>query len=151
MNIWRIWLLMATFWGMLSVPAQATDNAGWIWVDEPLLHGVWGNSDDGGKSFWGYDEYRTDGTFKSWGKLPDGRDYEAEGVYQNSFDGGQKKSCAVFLRLSETVKELTGYAFCVIVVAIDSAHYTFQDQESGEITTVYRMPASFSSPAADAR
>gem|GEM_PF-4910589 len=48
-----------------------------------LIVGVWGNSDDKGKTITGYEHYLANGTLKSWGILPDTNlSYEIEATYK---------------------------------------------------------------------
>ncbi|MBT1444853.1 hypothetical protein KJI95_09995 [Shewanella sp. JM162201] len=116
----RLSLLLVFCAALALMPAaQASDNAGRIAASELGLVGVWGNSDDSGKTFWGFDEYRGDGTFRAWGNQPDGVAYQASGVYQVVFEGGQKKLCLKFIKVSEPLNDIVGEVFCSIIVSVD--------------------------------
>ncbi|QDF66127.1 hypothetical protein FJQ87_05010 [Shewanella sp. SNU WT4] len=123
-----------------SQSVLASTSSGWIKVSEPLLYGIWGNSNDGGATFSRFDEYLKDGTFRVWGSLPEGGDYEAEGVYVNLYDNGQKKSCARYTKVSEEISHLVDHSFCVIIMSINERQFSFKDSDSGKVSVTYRMP-----------
>jgi hypothetical protein len=98
------------------------------------LIGVWGNSDDNGKTIWGYDEYFPDGTIKSWGTLPDDNyHYESEGKYE-LVGSNPILSCITVTKTSDPRIMSLGDYWCDELVKITEDKLIFKDEEGFQFT-----------------
>ncbi len=102
------------------------------------LIGVWGNSENGGKTIWGYDQYLSDGTFKSWGEIPGTSiNYEVEGVYQLK-QKFSTKTCLTVSKTSHPDIMPIGESWCDELIELNDMFLTFKSSD-GELTTIYRQ------------
>ena len=102
------------------------------------LIGVWGNSEDGGKTFWGYDEYLPNGTLFAWGTLPGSHvSYNIEASY-NIKKEAALMSCLTINKSSEPEFIPVGLYWCDEIVEVNSGIFKFKD-EDGEVTTLYKQ------------
>ncbi len=113
-----------------SVP---TDSA----LRQALL-GVWCNSDDGGNTCWGFDEFRSDGTVKSCA-LPPGSERPWVGAALFAVRG--ITSCIV---MTESTDETMppGHSLCVEVLEINARFQRYRFTDSAEEFVLYRRKAS---------
>lgn len=72
-------------------------------IDIAKLVGSWGNSDDGGQTFWGYDKYLPNGVLVSWGTTNGGQ-YSIEAIYKIN---RKLKSCITITK-AEVDEEFIG-------------------------------------------
>ena len=107
-------------------------------IDTSLLIGTWGNSEDGGKTFWGYDKYLKDGTLVSWGAYP-----ETDFSYKVRADYEVKVKFGTFSCLTITesspITDFVGEFWCDEIIELTAETFTFKSSD-GELTTLYRMP-----------
>lgn len=135
-------LLFLTFYALPLVPFAQSP----VPTDAALknaLVGVWCNSDDGGKTCWGFDEFREDGTVSSC-SLPPGATqawrgsatYEVKGVY----------SCLIVTDSSDATMR-PGERICAQVLEINSVlqRYKYTDA-SAEFTLYRRRPQEMRCP-----
>ncbi|WKE64257.1 hypothetical protein PVT67_11200 [Gallaecimonas kandeliae] len=115
-----------------SLPAMAAS------LDISKLVGIWGNSEDGGKTFWGYDQYLADGSTKSWGTVPNSEfSYEIEGRYEIKEKFGTL-SCVTVTKTSAPALVPVGSRICDTLIDINDKTFVFKSDE-GEVTTLYRQ------------
>mgnify|MGYP000050074437 CR=1 FL=1 len=89
------------------------------------LIGVWGNSDDGGKTFWGYNEYLVNGVTRAWGTFQKSEEsYELEGVYKIEYSSSPK-SCITVTKSSIPDILPIGHYFCSEIVELNQTHFKF--------------------------
>lgn len=104
---------------------------------EAALQGAWCNSDDGGKTCWGYDMF-VGGSVNSCGRFPETRtDFTGQSRYTIS----GAKVCHVVTDSSVPEVLKPGERFCVQILKIDSRTQRFRYLETGEETVVYRVDA----------
>jgi hypothetical protein len=102
------------------------------------LIGVWGNSEDGGKTIWGYDQYFSNGSFKSWGEIPmSSRKYEVEGSYEVKHKF-KTNSCLTISKTSAPDIMPIGEHWCDEIIELNDKVFRFKSSY-GEITTLYRQ------------
>lgn len=99
------------------------------------LIGVWGASNDGGRSFWGYDEFLSDGTVVSTGVPPEtGVPFRAVGKMQVK----GKIACTRVVETSDPQGFPVGLNVCVEVLYIDSRIQRYRYLNGGEEITIYK-------------
>ena len=102
------------------------------------LIGIWGNSDDNGKTIWGYDEFLPDGTTKSWGTSPvDNSYYEVEGAYKIT-GNNPLLSCITVTKSSNPKKLPVGDYWCNEIVSISEDKIIFKNNK-GIQHTLYKQ------------
>ena len=107
-------------------------------IDSNYLIGVWGNSEDGGKTIWGYDQYFSDGSFKSWGEIPQPPiKYELEGTYKVKHKF-KSSSCLTISKTSDPEIMPIGEHWCDEIIELNDKVFLFKSSD-GEITTLYRQ------------
>ena len=117
---------------MSSLSAVATE------IEFKNLVGIWGNSEDGGKTIWGYDQYFADGTFKSWGEIPMySIKYEVEGSFEVKKEL-KTKSCLTISKTSDANIMPIGENWCDEIIELNDKVFRFKSRD-GEITTLYRQ------------
>jgi hypothetical protein len=98
--------------------------------------GAWGNSDDGGLTYWGQDEYREDGTVIATGTYPGAlAAFRTTGTYEIK---GQT-ICIRVKDVSEESKVAIGQARCVQILEINSQFKRFKFIEGGEEFKQFRV------------
>jgi len=104
-----------------------------------LLVGVWGNSDDGGKTFWAYDEYTTDGKILSRGEIP-GSDinFKIETAYNLKKKEGTYFNCLEIISTSHPEMLPVGKKWCNTMVKIDSKEFHFINKR-GKARVLFRQ------------
>ena len=109
-------------------------------IDRQRLVGVWGNSDDGGKTIWGYDQYFADGRLRSWGTLPQTTiKYELEATYQFKQKFGTI-SCLTITKSSFPEFLPVGEYWCDTIIDVNDNTFTFK-RKDGSVATLYRQPS----------
>ncbi|TMP28085.1 hypothetical protein CWB99_01245 [Pseudoalteromonas rubra] len=99
---------------------------------------IWGNSEDGGKTFWGYDQYFADGSLKSWGQIPETPvKYKLEGTYQVKHKF-KLSSCLTISKTSHPEFIPTGTHWCDEIIKLNDKVFTFKSS-NGKMTTLYRQ------------
>jgi hypothetical protein len=134
------YLLKAAFLIWFAVAGCATSPVSTAPPEGPALRaallGVWGNSDDEGRTFWGFDEFRADGTLASTGTFPVGTEpFRLAGT----FDVSGRKVCSRVTEASGSATLPVGHSFCVEVLYIDSNIQRYRSDEDQEIHTLYRV------------
>lgn len=100
------------------------------------LLGVWGNSNDGGQTFWAYDEYLPDGRLIATGIWPgNGKSFRAVANFQTK----GRTSCVRVTETSDAFIFPLGLSFCSEVLYIDKAVVRFKDLDNGGEFTLYRV------------
>ena len=124
-------ILIAIIFAVSSVPLHSANSF------EGLIIGKWGNSDDGGKTFWGFDEYFNNGTI-----LSTGIDQYTYGDYviESTFEIKNEKSCFTVTKSSDPRGVAVGHKRCDKIVLINDKHFKFE--RDGEIITLYRVSNS---------
>jgi hypothetical protein len=102
------------------------------------LVGVWCNSDDGGKTCWGYDEFRSDGTVKSCA-LPPGSIRAWTGAARFEVKGTY--SCMVVTESSDDTMR-PGDRLCAEVLEINAVSQRYRFTDSKEEFLLYRRKSS---------
>ena len=102
-----------------------------------LIIGKWGNSDDGGQTFWGFDEYYSDGAIISTGI--DSLTYE-EWSIKSTYKITDNESCFTVVETTSPKSIPVGYKGCDEIVSIDDEQFKFKDND--KITTLYRVDNS---------
>lgn len=104
-------------------------------IDTAKLVGTWGNSDDGGKTFWGYDKYLPNGVLVSWGTTF-GVQYNIEATYKikRKF---KVESCITIIK-ADVDEEFIGQSWCDEIVELNDEIFKFKSDD-GEVTTLYRQ------------
>lgn len=99
--------------------------------------GKWGNSNDSGQTFWGFDEYFVNGTIISTGvEQSTFSNYRIKSTYEINGD----MSCFTVIETSDSKFIPVGYKACDKIVSIDDSYFKFESE--GEITTLYRVSNS---------
>ncbi len=102
-----------------------------------LLIGTWGNSVDGGQTFWGYDEFQSDGILNSWGTFP-GSDIKFKTKSRWTLEVSEKLiGCFTVIEASQSSGLTPGEKICQEVVSIDWKTMIFI--QNGVRATVYRV------------
>ncbi len=100
--------------------------------------GIWGASDDGGKSFWGFYEYLPDETLIVWGTVPGSSvSYNVEANYVIKKEE-VLLHCVTIKKSSIPEFIPVGLNWCDEIVEINSNIFKFRDK-AGEITTRYKQ------------
>ena len=106
--------------------------------DEALhraLHGLWCNSNDGGRSCWAWDEFGDDGRFRACGRTDDDpRPFRGEGRVEVR---GQRM-CYVVDAASDNFWLRPGQRYCTDIVAIDAHTHRYRDIDTGAEFTLLR-------------
>ncbi|MCH1928942.1 hypothetical protein L9G16_01965 [Shewanella sp. A25] len=101
------------------------------------LIGTWGSSDDGGKTFWGFDQYFANGTIKSWGTLPESDEsFRVEAQYRIKVKFGTFACLTV--TQSQPYMEFVGESWCDEIIEVNDAIFKYRTDD-GVITTLYRQ------------
>jgi hypothetical protein len=104
-----------------------------------LLVGVWGNSDDGGKTFWAYDEYTADGKILSWGEIPEANiNFKIKTIYNLKKEEGTYFNCLKIVSTSHPEMLPVGEKWCSTMVKIDSKEFHFVNKQ-GKYRVLYRQ------------
>lgn len=99
------------------------------------LHGLWCNSNDGGRSCWAWDEFSADGRFRACGRTDDDpRPFRGAGRVEVK---GQRM-CYEVDAASENFWLRPGQRYCTDIVAIDAATHRYRDIDTGAEFTLYR-------------
>lgn len=124
-------LLALAICPLLAVAQSHTPTDGAL---KQALLGVWCNSDDGGKSCWGYDEYREDGTISTCSLNPGSMQswhgaatYEVRGNY----------SCMIVTYSSDKSMR-QGEKICAQILEITPSHQRYKYIDFPEQFTLYR-------------
>lgn len=97
------------------------------------LIGIWGNSDDEGRTFWGYDEFTSDGYDIATGIIPEtGRTFRSVATYTVTGN----KNC---MRTTESDNQSIGDYFCDEILYIDEKILRYRSPFTSEIKTLYRV------------
>lgn len=97
------------------------------------LIGTWGNSDDEGRTFWGYDEFTSDGYDIATGVIPEtGRAFRTVATYTVTGN----KNC---MRITESDNLSVGDYSCDEVLYIDDKILRYRSPFTSEIKTLYRV------------
>ena len=105
---------------------------------ESLLLGVWGTSEDEGKTFTGFDEYTKEGKIISWGYISElSRYFELEASYQ-ILGNSPPFSCVEITYSSEPSIISPGIKWCDEVVYIDAERFIYKSDD-GRYNTLYRV------------
>src|SRR5258706_11226488 len=99
------------------------------------LIGTWGASDDGGKTFVGFETYQQDGRFLSQGTLPDGTKFRLSGT----FEVRGRTSCTQVMETSIPLIMPLGHISCGEILSIDGAKREIRLISSGKTYTDYRL------------
>jgi len=104
---------------------------------DKALQGAWCNSDDGGKTCWGYDIFEK-GKSRFCGRFPESGQVSA-GTSTYSVDG--PRVCHVVTSTGGDGEQplKVGERLCFRVLNIDSQQQTFRDESDGTETRIYRM------------
>jgi hypothetical protein len=102
---------------------------------QAALIGVWGISVDGGKTFWGYDEFLPDGTIVSTGTLP-GTNEQFRLVGKMRIKG--RVCCITVIETSDPQTLPVGTNFCVEVLHINGLTQRYKDIDGGKEKIMYR-------------
>lgn len=103
------------------------------------LHGLWCNSDDGGRSCWAWDEFTADGRFRACGRTDDDpRPFRGEG----RVDVRGQRMCYVVEAASDNFWLRPGQRYCTDIVAIDARMHRYRDIDSGAEFTLFRRGES---------
>lgn len=102
---------------------------------ERALDGAWCNSDDGGKTCWGYDLFDR-GNLRSCGRFPETKQ---SFVGQSRYNVNGSRVCHVITHSSVPELLKPGEGFCVDVLQIDAKTQTFRDLDTNIDTVVYRV------------
>ena len=119
-------LLAAALLGACAGPARLPPLPG-AGVAAGLV-GVWCNSNDGGRSCWAYDEFRSDGRFEACGQTDDDpRQFHGEGRY--TVDGS--RMCYVVERSSPNFWLRPGSRYCTEILAVSPTAHRYRDLDTG--------------------
>ena len=104
-----------------------------------MIIGTWGNSDDGGKTFWAYDKYSSDGTVFSWGEVPDSDiKYEVSSKFEIKTVKGGYLSCLTITATSHSDMMPIGYHWCDKIIKLTNKEFTYM-KDSGKSYTIYKI------------
>lgn len=126
-------LVVSLFATLVTVPSAMAGS-----IDPQQLVGVWGNSSDGGKTFWGYDQYFADGSTRSWGTVPNTTiHYEVEAMYnvKQKFD---ITNCLTIVGTSHPEVMPVGSSWCDEILEVNDSFLTYKSSD-GSIVTLYRQ------------
>ena len=124
--------LLASAAALAQTPVP-TDRA----LSSTLQDGVWCNSEDGGKSCAGFDEFHTDGRLTSCGKFSfDRHPFTASGKYEVK----GRVVCAVLTEASANYAARPGFRFCVEMLEVTKDRQRYRMSGSREVQTLYRRP-----------
>ncbi|MGD9833813.1 MAG: hypothetical protein AB7U92_13795 [Piscinibacter sp.] len=99
------------------------------------LHGLWCNSNDGGRSCWAWDEFSADGRFRACGRTDDDpRPFRGEGRVEVS----GRRMCYTVDAASENFWLRPGQRYCTDIVAIDAQTHRYRDIDTGAEFTLFR-------------
>lgn len=100
--------------------------------------GVWCLSEDGGRSCWGRNEYRADGTFRASGTEPDSREtYEIAG----RFEVQGQLVCHTVASNSSGLWPQAGTTACSRILSVDQRRQVFTHLHDGSTHSAYRTVA----------
>ncbi len=108
-------------------------------ANDPLrvsLRGLWGLSDDGGLTFWAYDEYLSDGTVIRTGTVPKTR---AQIRFVSAYTVSGSTICTRVTETSTPTQVSVGLQVCEDVVHIDEKVMRTRSELGPEIQTFYRL------------
>lgn len=107
--------------------------------DQSMLVGTWGDSEDGGETFWAYNKYTGDGKLISWGKIPGaGISYEITSEYEIEKRDEENYSCITITGTSDPNVMPVGYNWCDKVVEVTNSEFTYMNDE-GKTFTMYKQ------------
>jgi hypothetical protein len=107
-------------------------------IDKMDLVGVWRYSEDGGKTFWGYEEYKADGTLDSWGVFPDSDEtYQVKSTFEIKV-ADKVLSCITIVKSSAPSFLGSGSSWCDEILEATDKTFTYKSSD-GEVTTMYRQ------------
>ena len=124
-------LLSILFFISLSFPAFSIE------IDVNKLEGLWGNSEDGGKTIWGFEHYKADGVLDSWGDYYSFK-YVIKSTYQLKRDKGNLYSCIVITETSNAAIMPIGESWCDQVLKITDTEFHFKSTD-GRVSVLYRQ------------
>lgn len=105
---------------------------------QAFLVGVWGSSEDEGKTFTSFDEYTNKGQILSWGYLTDiSRYFELEANYK-IMGNSPYYSCVEITYSSEPSLVPVGVKWCDEIVYIDAERFIYKSDD-GRYNTLYRV------------
>ncbi|MBD1389682.1 hypothetical protein IC617_09595 [Neiella sp. HB171785] len=125
--------LIISLLALVNAPAVAGQH-----IDPQKLVGIWGSSDDGGETFWGYDQYFTDGSTRSWGTVPQTNiRYEIEAFYnvKQKFD---VSNCLTVTNSSHPELMPVGSSWCDEIIEVNDDQLTYRNTD-GSLVTLYRQ------------
>ena len=100
-----------------------------------LIIGKWGNSKDGGNTFWSYDEYSNEGEIHSYGEIP-GANLKFDIVSSYEIDG--RISCATVNKTSHPDVMPIGSKTCSEIRDINQNKMILK-HDDGELSILYRI------------
>ncbi len=103
---------------------------------EAALEGAWCNSEDGGSTCWGFDEFHK-GVGHACARVP-GTNFIFSAKSTYVVEGS--RVCHRVREISSGAPFVIGERMCFDVLEIDGAHQTFRDVETGEVATILRIP-----------
>jgi hypothetical protein len=134
----RFTIIALSFLASAPVLAQTSLPSGQA-LSATLQDGVWCNSEDGGKTCAGFDEFHADGRLTSCGKFSfDRRPFTASGNYEVK----GRAVCAVITEASANYAVRPGFRFCVEMLEVtrDRQRYRMTVGDKSEVQTLYRRP-----------
>lgn len=107
-------------------------------IDKNDLVGVWRYSEDGGKTFWGYEEYAADGILNSWGAFPDSAEkYQVTSTFEMKVTD-KVLSCITIIKSSAPSFLGPGSSWCDEIIEMTDKTFTYRSSD-GEVTKMYRQ------------
>ena len=127
-------ILTAAVIALVTMHTSATEVPRDAYLDA-ALQGAWCNSDDGGKSCWGYDQFNK-GVSTSCGRLPGSNDLVSA---QSRYSVSGNRVCHVVTETGPGSFLRKGERLCFDVLEINEKIQRFKDLESNDITVIYRV------------
>lgn len=107
-------------------------------IDPKDIIGIWGNSEDGGKTIWAYDQYFPNGSLKSWGRIPQTPiQFKVEGTYEVKHKF-KTSSCLTISKTSHPELMPVGEHWCDEIIELNDKVFVYKSSD-GEITILYRQ------------
>jgi hypothetical protein len=101
--------------------------------------GVWGSSEDDGKTFWGFDQYQANGRLMSWGTLPDSEEsFELVGTYQLITENAMSVNCITIIESSRPDVISPGTQICSLITKLNNSVMHYIDEE-GQLHVLYKQ------------
>jgi len=108
-------------------------------INKDDLVGVWGSSEDHGKTFWGFDQYHANGRLMSWGTLPDtAESFELVGTYQLITQNAMSVNCITILESSRPDVISPGTQICSLITKLNNSEMHYIDEE-GQQHVLYKQ------------